>query len=311
MNAKLKKFIKRNRKRNARLYQPNLIQGYDYIVCPVSGERLLNIRTNYIVNVLEMTCEEYDKKYPNIQKSCHAHKINIKLGLQKIDNITGLTKHQIGKIKANETLSKIGEDGRTGYQKIGEKTKLTHITNIDEFGRNGYRRQADNRLTTILPNGLTVEQNAHIKQKETILKNNKTATGGASKKSKLVLSPIINFLSEKNIKFYFDKSEYGIKDTDTGNYYFWDLTIPEFQLVIEYQSDAWHANPTMTEIEWNNWAPPRGKLKKSEEVLEYDYNKARALYKNRNFITYYVWQKSEEKDVEDILCLLKIMNTKF
>jgi DNA-directed RNA polymerase beta' subunit len=40
-----------------------------------------------------------------------------------------------------------------------------------------------------------------------------------------------------------------------------DLTIPEFQLAIEYQSSAWHANPAMNEDQWNTWQTPKGKVK--------------------------------------------------
>ena len=56
MNKKLVEFIKRNKKRNQPLYAPNTIQGYDYVVCPVSGERLSMIKDNYITNVLGLAC---------------------------------------------------------------------------------------------------------------------------------------------------------------------------------------------------------------------------------------------------------------
>ena len=74
---------------------------------------------------------------------------------------------------------------------------------------------------------------------------------------------------------------------------------------------AWHADPTLTEDLWSSWKPPRGKLKTATEVLTYDYDKARSLYKHRGFVTYYVWEKSHKQDIENILCLLKTLNTKF
>lgn len=311
MNSAIIKFKKRNQKRNAHLYQPNLIQGYDYIVCPVSDERLLNIRSSYITRVLGMTVDEYDKKYPNIQKTCQAHQHNIKRGLHKIDTVTGLTKYEIGQLKARQKLLQVDASGISGYKKKGQKTRATHMSKIDEFGRNGYRRQADMRLTTVLPNGLTIEQNAHKKQKDSLIKNNKTGTGGASKLSKKGLLPILEFLNEKKINYYFDKTEYGIKDIETNNYYFWDLTIPIYKMAIEYQSNAWHPNPNLSDEDWKKWKTPKGKNRTADEVINYDYNKARALYRNRNFLTYYVWQKTEKNDVEDILCLLKTLTTKF
>ncbi len=311
MNTSIEKFKKRNRRRNAHLYHSGLIQGIDYIVCPVSNARMLNIRSTYITKILGMTVEYYDNKYPNIQKSCQSHKNNIKNGLRKIDSVTGLTKYQIAQIKAKQTLSKTDENGISGYKKKGQKTRNTHLNKIDKFGRNGYRRQADYRLTTFLSNGLTIEQNAHIKQKETIIKNNKTGSGGASKLSKKALEPILIFLNKEKINYYFDKKEYGFKDPDTGSCYFWDLTIPEFKMVIEYQSSAWHANPTLSEEEWKKWRPPKGKKKTAEEVLKYDYDKAKSLYKNRGYLTFYIWQKSQKENIEEILCLLKTLNMKY
>lgn len=311
MKSKVEQFKERNKKRNAHLYEHGLTQGHDYIVCPVSNERLSMIKSSYITKVLGMTVEKYDALYPGIRGVSQTRKFNIKNGLAQIDPISGLTKYELSQIKSREILKQIDDTGKSGYKRKGERTRATHMNNLDEFGRNGYRRQADFRLTTKLPNGLTIEQNAHIKQKETLIHNKKTGTGGASKVSIKVLSPILELLKDRNIEYYFDKNEYGIKDPDSKNYYFWDLTIPTFKLTIEYQSNAWHANPSLTEDLWNKWRPPRGKIKTADEVLEYDYNKARSLYKHRGFVTYYVWENTCIQDVEDLLCLLKTQNMKY
>ena len=307
MNVNLEKFIKRNQKRNSKLYLPECVEGVDYVTCPVSKQRLSMIKKSYIERVLGMTVAEYDQQYPSARKISQRRKNNIKMGLKEIDVDSGLTKYELGQQKARETLKSTDENGMSGYKKKGQKTRATHLSKIDESGRNGYRRQADFRLTTILSNGLTVEQNAHLKQKESLIRNHKTGSGGASKQSKKVLAPILDLLNNNNVKYYFDKNEYGIKDLESGNYYFWDLTIPLFQLVIEYQSSAWHADPCLLDEEWNRWTPPRGKTRTANDILLYDYNKARALYKNRGFVTYYVWQKTEETDVKELLCLLKTM----
>jgi hypothetical protein len=311
MTEKLEHFIKRNRRRNSHLYLPGLIEGDDFVVCPASQERLSMIKSSYIQKILGMTVDEYDQKYPGIQKICNARKKNISAGLQTIDSVSGLTRYQFSQAKARQTLKQTDASGMSGYKKKGQKTRATHMSNIDEFGRNGYQQQANYRLTTVLPNGLTIEQNAHNKQKETLIKSHKTGTGGASKISKKVLKPIIDYLDENNIKYYFDLCEYGIKDPDTGNYYFYDLTVTGFNITIEYQSSAWHANPLWNEIRLNNWKTPRGKKKSANESIEYDINKAHALLKHRDIKTYYVWEDSAESDVERLLCLLKTMNTKY
>jgi hypothetical protein len=306
MKTKLEQFIKRNKKRNEHLYQDKLQLGYDYVVCPISGERLSMIKDNYIVNVLAMCINDY----PIVQRECQKRKENIKKGLQQIDADTGLTKYELGQEKARHVLRQVDETGMSGYAKKGQKTRGTHLSRVDELGRNGYRRQADYRLTTVLPNGLTIEQHAHIKQKEKLIANNVSGSGGASKLSKKILKPILEFLDDNAIHYYFDLTEYGIKDIDTGNYYFYDLTIPELAMVIEYQSSAWHADPGLSENEWRDWKPPRGKGRTAIDVLQYDYNKARSLYKNRGMVTYYVWQRTQDTDIMEILCLLKTLITK-
>jgi len=306
MRKQIIEFIKRNKKRNQHLYALNTIEGYDYVVCPISGERLSMIKDNYITNVLGLAVEEY----PDIQRICIKRKENIKHGLQQVDPETGLTRYEASQIQARQILKQVDSDGLSGYKKKGQKTRATHLSRVDEFGRNGYRRQADYRLTTVLPNGLTIEQHAHIKQKEKLIANNVSGSGGASKLSKKILKPILEFLDDNAIHYYFDLTEYGIKDIDSGNYYFYDLTIPELAMVIEYQSSAWHADPGLSENEWRDWKPPRGKGRTAIDVLQYDYNKARSLYKNRGMITYYVWQRTQDTDIMEILCLLKTLITK-
>lgn len=309
--SKLTEFIKRNQIRNAKLYHSGLISGRDYVVCPASNQRLIIIRSDYITKVLEMTVEEYDRKFPNVQKRCKAHGDNIRHGIHTVDPQTGLTKYQLSQVKSQATLSKVDATGMSGYDRKVQKTRATHMNNIDELGRNGYRRQADARLTTVLSNGLTVEENAHRKQKETLIIRNKSGTGGASNISKKVLTPVLDYLNETHIKYYFDRSEFCFKDTESGNYYFMDLTIPSLNLAIEYQSNAWHADPRMDENKWNCWKQPRGKTKPASEVLNYDYNKAKSLFRTHGYVTYYVWENSKEEDIEGILCLLKTPNMKY
>jgi len=301
MQKKLIEFIERNKIRNQKLYADDKVEGYDYVVCPISGARLSMIKNNYITNILGMQVDEY----PNVQRTCQKRKENIKNGLHQIDPVTGITRYEAGQVQARQILKQVDSDGLSGYKKKGQKTRATHFSRVDEFGRNGYRRQADARLTTVLENGLTVEQNAHRKQRDTLIKNNKSGINGASAESKKVLEPVIRFLKENNIKYYFDTEEYGIKDLDTGKYYFWDLTIPEYFIAIEYQSSTWHADPTLSESEWATWKTPKGVKRTAQEVLDYDYNKARSLFKHRKIVTYYVWKKTQETDIKDILCLLK------
>jgi hypothetical protein len=142
MNIKLTQFIKRNKKRNAHLYKNGVVEGYDYVICPISGERLSMIKENYITNILGMVVEEY----PITQRICNKRKENIQQGLKQIDTNTGLSKYELGQIKARKILKEIDSAGLSGYDRKGQKTRATHMNNIDEFGRNGYSQLASNAI---------------------------------------------------------------------------------------------------------------------------------------------------------------------
>jgi hypothetical protein len=59
-----------------------------------------------------------------------------------VDASTGLTKHQLAISRTVKTLKTPDENGVTGYQKLGAKTRATHMQNVDEHGRNGYSQVA-------------------------------------------------------------------------------------------------------------------------------------------------------------------------
>lgn len=311
VKTKIEKFVERSRHRNPHLYVEAAIEGIDYIVCPVSGARMAMIKRNYITNVLGMTVDEYDLLYPGVRRVSLSRQQNIKAGLKQIDPDIGLSKYEAGQVKARAKLKEADSAGKSGYKRKGEKTRATHMKNIDAMGRNGYRQQADARLTTILDNGLTVEENAHRKQRETLMQTHATGTGGASTASMIALRPILNWLDTNKINYYFDRQEYCILDEKSGNYYFFDLTIPDFKLAIEYQSVAWHANPAWDSDRLHKWTTPRGKKVTAIESIMYDRNKAQALLETRHMNVRYVWEDSKNSDVEEILCLLKTLNTKY
>lgn len=308
MNNKIEQFKKRNQKRNAHLYSPEMIEGIDYILCPVSRERLSMIKRSYVERVLCMNMQDYDNLYPTLQKVAKRRSENIKISLKEVDLATGLTKYELSQTKARAILSQVDSTGKSGYKKKGEKTRATHMKNVDALGRNGYQRQVHARLTTITENGLTIEQNAHKKQQESLLKKGITRVVGASKLSKKILKPVIEYLDNHSMKYFFDKTEYVVNYED--KIYFYDLTIPDLNLVVEYQSSAWHADPRMSDEDWNKWSPPRGKKKLAKDTLDYDYDKARTIYKLRGFTMHYIWQNSQTEDIEQLLCLLKTLNMK-
>lgn len=313
--TKREQFVRRNQRTNHALYAPHCIEGPDYVICPVTGERMAMITKKHITHVLEMTQQEFADRFPHQLMHSNRRRINIQNALKFTDPVTGLTKHQQS-VNASKVSSRVPDDtGTTPIQRRVAKTKATHLSRIDELGRNGYQRQAHVRKTTVLPNGLTVEQNAHIKQKQTCIDKGVSINRGASAQSKRVLAPILDWLDLLGIPYYFDNNEFGLRDSVTGNYYFYDLVIRKFNIAIEYQSHAFHANPQLSNDDWINWTPAKGPnlpvgVLPADYRLTYDYTKARSLYQHRGFHMFYVWEASEQQDVERILCLMQTMNMK-
>jgi hypothetical protein len=142
MKTKLEQFISRNKKRNKHLYLADLVEGHDYVVCPISQARLSMIKDNYITKILEISVDSY----PQCQRICEKRKQNIKQGLHQIDVQTGLTRYEIGQQKAQQTLKQVDSTGLSGYDKKGQQTRATHMNKIDQFGRNGYSQIASKAI---------------------------------------------------------------------------------------------------------------------------------------------------------------------
>lgn len=299
-SSKLRSFLARNNKRNSHLYNPGCEEGKDYVVCPVSGARLIMIKRNYITGTLNMSIEDFNLAFPGIQKIASSRKNNIKTGLAMIDEETGLSKHQISVMKSNMTREKIGPDGLSGYARKGLKSKATHVA------RGGYKEIARKRNETILPNGLSVQQNACLQGMETRKKKGSKRITGASKASKRDLAPILEFLDAKKIKYYFDKTEYGLRTEN--NYFYYDLVVPDLKLVVEYDGESFHPHPNLSEAERLTWRQVYTR-RTADEVDDLDRKKSSAILEKRGFSTIRVYERSSSEDVALLLSYISSYET--
>ncbi len=298
MNKKIKEFIRRNRKRNSHLYNDDLICGKDYVVCPESGERLSMIKRNYVENVLKMEWEHYIEKHKNIKLICDVRIINIKQGLTRIDVETGYSKHKLSSEKSKITRLKVDDNGLTPNDIIGIKTKQAHMAKIDANGHNGYKRIANNRNSTICDNGLSVQQNGLIKRAKTRISSGNTNNYGASKLSKKILRPLLQFLDNNNIRYFFDHNEFGLMYKNS--YFLYDLVIPDFKLAVEFQGAKFHPGPELSKEELKDWVQMFSR-KTAVEIIDRDQLKADALYEKRGFVTFYVYEKCHNIDLQRII----------
>ena len=289
------------------LYDDDKVEDVDFKYEPVLGIRTKMITSSYVTNILKMDVDHYDSLYPNKRGRCSSNVEKIKQ-IQNTVGSDGLTPRQKTNLKRDEKLKTPDENGVTGYQKNGRKTRDTHMRNIDADGRNGYQQQAHKRVTHICENGLTVQQNADIKRDKKIIENQNSFTR-ASSLSKKALKPILEYFEDNNLKFNFDNHEYAIFCPDSNKSFFFDLVCSELKIAIEYQSLVYHSDPKMNDDEWNAWTKLRTN-ETSTEAHNEDIKKARSLYKNRGYITFWVWQRSEKEDVNLILEYIKSLREK-
>lgn len=285
------------------LYEAGMEEGYDYIICPVTKLRRSMIKVNYITGVLKMSVEDFKERFPDQQFVCRKRSENIRRGINLIDSETGLTKHQLSVNKSKISRNIPNEDGITPNQKIGINTKKAHLKAIDENGLNGYQRQVKARLNTVLENGLTVQKNSLLKNYETRRRNGtKMFNNGASKASKIALAPVLRWLNDHEIKYYFDDTEYGIR-TDT-NYYLYDLTIPSLSIAIEFQGKGFHPCISLLGEDRKKWRQVFTN-KTASEISRYDKQKREALWRTRNIATFYVYETTSTRDISDLMVTLQ------
>lgn len=121
---KIKSFIKRNRVRNSSLYNESLVEDYDFVVCPVSGERMKMIKSTYITKVLEMDVADFDAMYPNQLKVAHSRSDKIAASMDQ-DSSDGVSKKQQRANKISSAMQTITEDGISLAVANAQKAKLT------------------------------------------------------------------------------------------------------------------------------------------------------------------------------------------
>jgi hypothetical protein len=140
--TKLERYAAKRRRTHPELYTDDAVAGEDYVECPVTGARLLSIHTQYITQTLQMTVEQFESLYPDVNRQSTKYFDCIRNGLAKIDPETGMTIYQKARITAVANMKIPDENGITGYDRLGAKTRATHMANVDEHGRNGYSQIA-------------------------------------------------------------------------------------------------------------------------------------------------------------------------
>lgn len=99
--------------------------------------------------------------------------------------------------------------------------------------------------------------------------------GAASKESTKFFKPLLEYLRNNSITYFYgekDNHEWFIKDKENVKFYFYDLVIPEFKIILEYHGVKFHADIRLTPEERNNWKSLHTNMSFTES-LEFDTQK--------------------------------------
>lgn len=122
----------------------------------------------------------------------------------------------------------------------------------------------------------------------------------SSKESLIILDKIIEYVKtlSTEIKFFYgagESNEYWLHDEN--NLYFYDFTIPTFNLIVEYNGIAWHPKDSQTE-----WKSPFGCT--YEMAIAKDKNKLR-LANSKGFEVFEFWSDFTKSENEEKLNSVK------
>lgn len=146
----------KQRKDCAHLYEKSAVDGIDYQECPITGRRMASITGRYI-KTLPTTEEEYFKHFPELKEVPEGRKEVDRKAKQKLyedengnhilnEDGKPMTVGEVNIMRKMETMKQVGEDGLTGIQRAGQKSRESHMNNVDEYGMNGYNRIASKAI---------------------------------------------------------------------------------------------------------------------------------------------------------------------
>lgn len=215
--------------------------------------------------------------------------------LSQIDPKTGLTYKQLAGKKAQQTLSEVDPStGLTGLQTKTKKTReswenktveelasiqakrMTTMSQTLETGLTRYQKMGlkiSKTKTTIDPeSGCSIAQLVAIRNKQNPIWHQKTTRGRASKESLLIFDAVIKQVSHLPITYIYGHAngcEWWLRTKD-GAIKYYDFTIPEIKLIVEYHGDRYHPNVNkLSPEELNKWRTPYTH-KSAQEVIDND-----------------------------------------
>ena len=142
----------KNIKQYSHYFGSDKVEGIDYIECPFTGHRAGSITKRHLKVIPNIDIEKAYKLFPELAKpseakSKHFNEASAKLYKDEAGNHVlnedgkPMTNAQYSSMKSIQTLKEVDENGISGYDRLGAKTRATHLSNVDDYGMNGYQQQ--------------------------------------------------------------------------------------------------------------------------------------------------------------------------
>ncbi len=189
------------------------------------------------------------------------------------------------------------EDAKLQLRKIQDTRSLKSY--IERYGKEGiikYNETIKKWLFTL--------NNKSDEEKLDILIRKTKRFKRYSKKSIDLFTNVLNFIKEKHQKefnIFLGENEYFIYDNEKKKINFYDLTIKDLNLIVEYNGIMFHPNKNLlSSIEWKNWKNIYSKISADEQFKKDNYKEKIAKENKFNYLI--IWEnESYEESFNKIL----------
>ena len=187
------------------------------------------------------------------------------------------------------------------WDELSNKKSVTLEKMIEKYGENGIHKYNNWKKKIAQSKTNFINRYGEVEGLEKfydMIEKRSSNYNFTSVESLVCFKPILDLLDEQNINYYVgepNNKEYFLKSGD--NIFFYDLTIPSLNKIVEYNGVAFHPRKSWDRIKWDNWLMPFKNLSADEKYL-LDCNKNNVA-KNNGFDLLEVWSDDLVSDIRD------------
>ena len=294
----------------------NGIENIDYVECKVCGQRFLYLNPQHIIQVHNMTINEYEEKYGKIIYYPSKYIDNYYYGEKYKDRFMKFTdeerkEHSPFCIERYIKLGYSKDDAENLKNNFIEKTvkNRSTTTQINYYIDKGYSMEDAIRLRSERQKTFTLDKciekhgkdegtriwlERQKKWKEKMYSSRNRLISGGSKECDNLVDEIIN---NTNCDYLlYGDNEFLLRDEHKHKLYFYDITNPKTNRIIEFNGDFWHGNP-------DKYGPNdinKANKKKYSDIWKNDKLK-NDFAKNKGYDVMVVWESEYQTDKENVI----------